>query len=100
MRIETYYDQTKGRETTLNELMSGMKKSYEVLEEEEIFIDDVSTKKLFLLWTEKKPGYLIFLQKEGKRNIIEIGAEIQNLQKQDKYSLIFDQMLSAFRFLR
>jgi hypothetical protein len=99
VRVGVYYNQTKGRETTLDELISGMKKSYEILKEEEMFLDNVPAKKLFLLWSESKPGYLIFLHKEGEKNIIEIGLEIQNPQKQDEYSLIFNQMLSTFRFI-
>lgn len=99
VRVGTYYDQTKGRETTLNELISSIKKSYEVLKEEDVSIDNTPAKKLHLLWNETKVGDLIFLQREREKNIFEIGVENRNLKKQDEYSSVFKQILSTFRFL-
>lgn len=99
VRVGSYYDQIEAREKTLDELISDMKISYEVLKDENIFINSIPARKLSLLWSKERPGYLIFMQREGERNIIEIMTEIRNIENQDKYSSILNQMLFTFRFI-
>ncbi len=98
VRVGSYYNQTKGRNSTLDELLSNIKLSYDVLKDDELIINNISVRRFYLLWSEEVFGYVSFIQRK-ESGIIEIGTEIRDVDKQDEYYSIFNQMLSTFKLI-